>query len=332
MKAALELEPVVGSTTACAMLSLPRATFYRDRAPMLGPHRPKRSPRALAPHERADVLCTLHQARFADLPPAAVYATLLDEGRYLCSERTMYRVLATCDEVRERRDQRKHPVRAAPRLVARAPNEVWCWDISKLRGPTKGHFFFLYTVIDLFSRRIVGWMVARTESGALAEAFFEHVCRREGVPHTVHSDRGSPMKSRPLALLFDDLGVAGSFSRPRTSNDNAFMESHYKTLKTRPDFPDRFESLEHARAHCKDFFAWYNGDHKHSSLGLLTPDDVHYGRVTERITQRHAVLEQAFALHPERFPLGSPTPAMPAKEVWINQPNEQQQLDLQQVH
>lgn len=332
MTAATELGLSVGYTAACAMLAVSRATFYRARAPKHGPYRKRATPRALVEQERHEVLCTLHQERFMDLPPAAVYATLLDEGRYLCSERTMYRILAKNKEVRERRAQRQHPHYAAPRLMASAPNQVWCWDISKLRGPTKGTFYFLYTAIDLFSRKIVGWMVALRESGGRAETFFQTICRREGVPTTIHSDRGSPMKSKPLALLFDELGVASSFSRPRTSDDNAFMESHYKTLKSRPNFPDRFESPLHARAHCKDFFDWYNGEHKHSSLGLLTPNAIHHGHAQALLDDRQETLSRAFNTHPERFAHGPPTPAQPPKQVWINQPDELREVNLSSLH
>ena len=269
------------------------------------------------------MLDVLHEPRFADLAPAEVYATLLDEGRYLCSERTMYRVLAENAEVRERRDQLRHPAYQAPELLATAPNQLWSWDITKLLGPAKWTYFYLYVILDVFSRYVVGWMVAHRESAALAEQLIARDLRTPGHRPgqlTIHADRGTSMTSKPVALLLADLGVTKTHSRPHVSNDNPFSESQFKTMKYRPDFPDRFGSIEDARAHCGDFFAWYNNEHRHGGLGLLTPHDVHYGLAGARLEARDAVLAAAFAAHPERFPAGAPSAGTVPDEVWINKP------------
>jgi putative transposase len=258
-----------------------------------------------------------------DLAPAEVYATLLDEGRYLCSERTMYRLLAAHQEVRERRNQLRHPRYAAPELLARRPNELWSWDITKLLGPAKWTYFYLYVMLDVFSRYVVGWMVAHRESATLAERFIRETCARQSIDReqlTIHADRGPSMTSKPVALLLADLGVAKTHARPHVSNDNPFSEAQFKTLKYRPAFPERFGSIQDARAHCHDFFAWYNTEHRHSSLGLLTPADVHSGLAEERMAARATVLAAAYATHPERFPGGRPQPHACPQEVWINRP------------
>jgi putative transposase len=265
----------------------------------------------------------LHEPRFVDLAPAEVYATLLDEGRYLCSERTFYRILATNAEVRERRDQLRHPHYAAPELLATRPNELWSWDITKLLGPTKWTYFYLYVLLDVFSRYVVGWLLAQRESARLAEKLIGESCeRQEIVPGqlTVHADRGAAMTSKPVALLLADLGVTKSHSRPHVSNDNPYSESQFKTLKYRPEFPDRFGSLEHGRSFCGDFFPWYNTEHHHVGLGLFTPHDVHYGLAEAKREQRAHVLAAAFAKYPERFPGGLPRPKAVPTAVWINPP------------
>jgi putative transposase len=252
-----------------------------------------------------------------------VYATLLEEHRYLCSFRTMYRILAENSSVRERRDQLRRPSYVAPELLATGPNQVWTWDITKLRGPEKWTYYYLYCIIDIFSRYIVGWVVATEESAAIAEHLIASSIQREGVDAnelTLHADRGSPMTSKAVALLLSDLGVVRSHSRPHVSDDNPFSEAHFKTLKYRPDFPDRFGSLQHARAHCIDFFDWYNHEHRHSGIGLLTPHDVHHGLTESRTQQRSLVLDGAYAAHPERFPNGPPIPPSPPPAVWINPP------------
>ena len=267
----------------------------------------------------------LHAPRFADLAPAQVYAQLLDEGRYLCSARTMHRVLAASGEGRERRGQLERPRYAKPELLATRPNELWSWDITKLLGPAKWTYFQLYVVLDVFSRFVVGWMLAPRESAVLAERLIAETCAREAIDRnqlTLHADRGSSMTSKPVAFLLADLGVTKTHSRPHVSNDNPFSESQFKTMKYRPDFPDRFGSLEHARAHCLDFFAWYNFAHRHSALGFLTPADVHHGHAEARLAARKHVLGAAFTRHPERFVRGQPLPAQPPSAVWINPPAE----------
>jgi putative transposase len=265
----------------------------------------------------------MHSPRFVDKAPAEVYATLLDEGVYVCSERTMYRLLAEAGEVRERRDQLLHPPAPCPQLVARAPNQVWSWDITKLKGPRKWLLFYLYVVLDIFSRYVVGWMLADRENGALAQKLLRETFSKQGIAEgtlTVHADRGSPMTSKDLRDLLDDLGVARSHSRPHVSNDNPFSESQFKTLKYRPEFPDRFASFEQAQALCRRFFRWYNHEHHHSGIAYLTPADVHDGRAGEILEARDHVLRAAYHKHPERFVHGPPASRRLPSEVWINPP------------
>ena len=282
------------------------------------------SPRALTADEQRTVLARLYEPRFVDLAPAEVYATLLDEGAYLCSVRTMYRLLARRAEVRERRDQLRHPRFAAPELLACRPNELWSWDITKLLGPTKWTYFYLYVMPDVFSRYVVGWIVTHGESATLAERFIHETCARQciGRDHlTIHADRGSAMTSKSVAFLLADLGVTKTHSRPHVSTDNPYSEAHFKTLKYRPAFPDRFGSLQDARAHGQSFFTWYNTEHHHSGLGLLTPHDVHHGLAEQRVAVRATVLAAAYAAHSERFPGGLPQPPACPTEVWINPPS-----------
>jgi putative transposase len=322
MEAVKELGPTLGIALLCAALGVARSSFYRSLQPR-APTAPRPSPKALSAGERQAVLDVLHEPRFADLSPAEVYASLLDERAYLCSIRTMYRILSASQEVRERRAQLRHPKYAAPELLATAPNQLWSWDITKLMGPAKWTYFYLYVVLDVFSRYVVGWMVAPGESAALAHKLIAETCQRQGIPPgqlTLHADRGASMTSKPVALLLADLGVTRTHSRPHVSDDNPFSEAHFKTLKYRPDFPERFGSIEDARAHCVDFFRWYNTEHHHSGLGLLTPEDVHLGRAQERRDARAAVLAAAFQAHPERFTKGLPVPAPVPTEVWINKP------------
>ena len=315
--------PRLGVGRLCTALALARATYYRHLEAQVP--RPRPTPvRALTAVERRDVLAALHEPRFVDLAPAEVYARLLDERRYLCSERTMYRVLAENAEVRERRDQLRHPEYKKPELMATAPNQVWSWDISKLLGPQKWTYFYLYVVIDIFSRYVVGWLIAEGESAALARRLIGESCERQKIQPgqlNVHSDRGTSMTSKSLALLFADLGVTKTHSRPSISDDNPFSEAQFKTLKYRPDFPERFGSLEDARAHCRAFFEWYNREHCHSGIGMLTPYDLHHGLAESRRDERATVLFDAWAKHPERFPHGRPVPAALPTAVWINKPS-----------
>jgi len=323
--------PPAPKAPLCRALKIPRATYYRRRGARSAeaqsgtalPPAPRASYRALSGSERQQTLDALHSPRFADKAPYEVYAALLDEGLYLCSVRTMYRILAAHAEVRERRDQRRHPIYQKPELLATAPNQVWSWDITKLLGPAKWTYFCLYVILDVFSRFVVGWMVARRESQALAARLIaETIAKQRIAPGqlTLHADRGSSMKSKPVAMLLADLGVTKSHSRPHTSNDNPFSESQFKTLKYRPEFPDRFGSIEDARAFCVTFFPWYNAGHYHSGLGLLTPEMVHGGRADQAVDSRNATLLEAWGRHPERFVRGAPTAPAPPEAVWINPP------------
>ncbi len=284
-------------------------------------------PRALNAAERQDVLVTLHAPRFVDQPPHQVYATLLDEGKYLCSARTMYRILEGQGEVRERRDQLERTTpKAWPELLATRPNELWSWDITKLLGPAKWNYFRLYVILDVYSRYTVGWMIAERESAQLAKRLIAETCDKEEIVPgrlTVHAprlSRGSSMRSKPVAMLLADLGVTKTHSRPHVSNDNPYSESHFKTLKYRPQFPARFGCIQDARAFCANFFDWYNNQHHHSGLGFLTPAVVHHGHAPRVIAARQEVLDIAHRHHPERFVRKAPTaPALP-EAVWINPP------------
>jgi putative transposase len=265
----------------------------------------------------------LNSERFVDQAPAQVYASLLDEGRYLCSARTMYRILKQQDLVRERRNQLRHPLYQKPELLATSPNQVWSWDITKLLGPVKWTYFYLYVLLDIFSRYVVGWMVADRESAALAEKLIRESCLNQSIRTgqlTVHADRGSSMTSKPVALLLADLGVTKTHSRPHTSNDNPFSEAHFKTLKYRPQFPDRFGSIQDCRSFCQPFFSWYNQEHYHSALGWLTPQVVHWNQAPEVLQARQQVLNEAFQARPDRFVRKPPEPSKLPKAVWINPP------------
>ena len=328
METAFAVAPEIGLAPACRALGVSRATAYRHRSPRPpGTRSQRRSPLALSDDERSAVLAQLHAERFVDASPAAVYATLLDEGTYLASERTMYRVLAANAEVRERRAQLRHPAYAAPELLATRPNELWSWDITKLKGPAKWTWFYLYVILDVFSRYVPGWMVATAESAVLAERLIADTVAKQGIAPgqlTIHADRGSSMRSKPVALLLADLGVAKSHSRPHTSNDNPYSEAQFKTLKYRPGFPDRFGSIEDARSFCRRFFAWYNTEHRHSGIGLLTPATVHAGRAEDVRAARAITLARAYADHPERFVRRPPTPPDLPTAVWINPPSRKE--------
>ena len=317
------LIPLVGVVAACVALSVSRASYYRAQKPKPAPKPRPRPARALSEQERALVLATLDSELFMDKAPAQVYAKLLEDGEYLCSTRTMYRVLAAAGQVRERRAQRRHPAYVKPQLVATAPNQVWSWDTTKLPGPTKGTYYTLYVILDIFSRYIVGWQVTERESASAAQELIAACCRDQGiVPEqlTMHADRGSPMVAKSTAQLYIDLGVAKSHSRPHTSNDNPYSESNFRTLKYRPDMPEQLGSLEHARQVTRALVDWYNEDHYHVSLALLHPVDVHYGRTTEIVAARQRVLDEALARHPERFVRGRPVQKTPPAAAWINPP------------
>jgi putative transposase len=258
-----------------------------------------------------------------DQAPQEVYAALLDEGQYLCSVRTMYRLLEAHQEVKERRDQLRHPVYQKPELLATAPNQVWSWDITKLLGPVKWTYFYLYVVLDIFSRYVVGWMIARRESAVLAQKLIQDTIEKQNIPPgqlTIHADRGSSMKSKPVAFLLADLGVTKTHSRPYIRDDNPFSEAQFKTLKYRPDFPERFGSLEDARVFCQVFFPWYNTEHHHSGVALMTPHVLHYGLAQEAFEARKKVLLAAYEAHPERFVRKVPVPIPLPQAAWINPP------------
>jgi len=310
---------------ACAALGVSRASFYRhgqEPAPRPATVRTP-PPRALTQEERQVVLETLHSERFRDAAPAQVYATLLDEGTYLCSERTMYRLLGAADEVRERRDLARHPMYSRPELLAERPNEVWSWDITKLRGPAKWTYFYLYVVLDIYSRYVVGWMVAHRESAELARRLIADSAAKQAITLgqlTIHADRGSSMRSKPVAMLLSDLGITKSHSRPHVSNDNPYSESQFKTMKYRPEFPERFLTIEEARAFGQEFFHWYNTEHRHTGIGLCTPATVHAGQAAAVHAARAVVLSTAYAVHPERFVRQAPVPPPLPAPAWINQP------------
>jgi putative transposase len=323
-----QLAPMVGTVAACRAVGWPRSSWYRAHRRSPAPPRPPRSPRrpqprALSAAEQAQVLEVLHAERFWDTAPASVYATLLDEGSYLCSTSTMYRLLRAQGETGDRRRHATHPARVKPELLATKPNQCWSWDITKLAGPAKWTWYYLYTILDIYSRYAVGWMVARREAALLAERLLADTLAAQGVEAgqlTVHADRGTAMTSKPVALLLADLGVTRSHSRPHVSNDNPYSETQFKTLKHHPTFPDRFGSLEDARAFCQRFFGWYNFEHRHSGIALLTPADVHLGRADQIIGARAAVLDGAYAAHPERFVRKPPQPPRLPQAVWINKP------------
>ena len=322
-----QLAPVVGVKAACAAVGQPRGTHYRwhRRSPRPAPPEQVRrpQPRGLSQVERKEVLRVLHVDEHVDEAPATVYAKLLDEGVYLCSVATMYRILRAEGEVRERRRHATHPPHAKPELLAERPNEVWSWDITKLRGPARWECFYLYVIIDIFSRYVPGWMLARAERAYLAERLLADTITSQHVTRdqlTIHADRGTSMASKPVAFLLADLGVTKRHSRPRTSNDNPYSEAQFKTLKYRPEFPDRFGSFEDAHAFCSRFFTWYNHDHRHSGIAFHTPADVHYGRAERIDTQRAIVLDGAYAAHPERFVRKPPTPPELPTAAWINKP------------
>ncbi len=318
----------LGVAPVCRALAVPRATYYRWQQPRAsGPAGLRRVPRALPPAERQQVLAVLNDERFADLAPAEVYATLLDEGKYLCSIRTMYRILDAQGDVHERRRQLQHPRYAAPELLATGPNQLWSWVVTKLKGPVKWSAFYLYVILDVFSCYVVGWMAADRDSAPLAQRLIAQTCARQGVERgrlTIHADRGAAMIAKSVALLLADLGVTKTHSRPHVSNDNPYSESQFKTLKYHPEFPDRFGCLQDARSFLLDFFEWYNTQHHHGGLGWLTPWDVHYGHAAQRLTERKLVLRNAFEATPERFVQCVPTPPALPNAVWINKPRAQE--------
>jgi putative transposase len=328
MDAVAALPPEAGLIgAACEALGLSRASFHRRTAAARrppAPITPRASPaRALTAPERRAVLDLMREARFVDQAPAEIYARLLDQGSYLCSIRTMYRILNEYSEAKERRLQLSHPIYAKPELLAEAPNQVWSWDITKLMGPAKWTYFYLYVIIDIFSRRVVAYRVADAESVELFKPLFLQAVERHAVAPgqlTLHADRGATMKAKATAFLLADLGVTKSHSRPHTSNDNPFSESLFKTCKYQPQFPERFGSLQDAKAFCRAFFDWYNRDHHHHGIGLMTPNQVHFGQADLVHAERQNTLDAAFKAHPDRFVKRNPTPPKKPTAVWINPP------------
>lgn len=316
-----DLAAKIGVKAAYEALNLPRSRAYRQ--PKVARQEREKPSHALAETERAEVRAVLNSERFMDKAPRQVYAALLDEGTYLCHWRTMYRVLSEHDEVHERRVLRRHPIYQKPELLATAPNQVWSWDITTLRGPSKWSRYKLYTVLDIFSRCVVGWMIAEVESSELAKQLVAATAKKQGIQPealVLHADNGAPMTGKALSQLLISLGIEQSHSRPHTSNDNPFSEAQFKTMKYRPDYPERFETIQAARTWAEEFFTWYNEEHYHSGLNLFTPSSVHYGEVLALQVQRQVVLAQAFAAHPQRFPQGQPQAKGAPTEVYINPP------------
>ena len=339
MRSVKDLATEVGVKPACSALNLPRATFYRHRQPTPATPKPRPAPPlALSPSERQEVLDVLHSSRFVDLAPREVWAELIDEGTYLCSVRTMYRILEAENECRERRNQLRRPAYHKPELLATAPNQVWSWDITKLKGPTKWSYFYLYVILDIFSRYVVGWMLADRESGTLARRLIAETIDKHDIPPgqlTIHADRGPSPTAKPVARLYLDLGVTKSHSRPYTSNDNPYSEAQFRTLKYHRLFPERFLCFDDTHAFCRSWFTWYNTEHHHNGVALLTPEQSHYGRAPQMIEHRDQVLQSAFEAHPQRFKGRLPKAPRLPQAVWINPPaisQENSEQPAQQQH
>lgn len=330
MNAVIEVSDDVGVKPACDALDVPRSSYYRALSPEPSTQvfQKERHFRSLSTEEEEKVLEYLNSERFMDKTPMEVYAALLDEGIYLCSVSTMYRILHQHNQVKERRNQLRHPQYEKPELLAKSRNEVWSWDITKLKGPAKWTYYYLYVILDIFSRYVVGWMIAGRESSELAVRLFEETCLKQNIEPgslTIHADRGSSMRSKPVALLLSDLGITKTHGRPHVSNDNPYSESQFKTLKYRPEFPSRFGSIEDARLFCNHFFYWYNWEHYHSGIGLLAPGTLHYGNCELIRKKRQKVLLTAYEKHPERFVKKSPSPPEVPEAVWINPPEGKKQ-------
>lgn len=326
-----ELSQAMPIYKACNNLGLSRSTYYywistdKNKEEKGGRINRKSVPWSLSEMERKEILTVMNSEQYFDKPPNQIYPSLLDQGIYLCSVRTMYRILELENLIKERRMIRTHTNYSKPELLAQKPNEVWSWDITKLKGPSKWTYFYLYVILDIFSRYVIGWMTAYRENSRLAEQLIAESCERQYIPKgqlTIHADRGSSMTSKAVALLLSDLGVVKSHSRPYQSNDNPYSESQFKTLKYCPDFPERFQSIEEARVFCRRFFNWYNKEHYHSGLGYFTPESVHYGYVTEIIERRKSVLLDAYDKNPERFRSKRPEPKGQPVAAWINKPGE----------
>lgn len=332
MDATEVLARVIGTASACEALTINRASLYRRRhRPASVARRRPTSARALSPIERQTVRDVLHSERFVDKAPAQIYATLLDETIYHCSTRTMYRILASQKEVRERRNQLRHPNYAKPELLATAPNQVWSWDITKLLGPAKWTYYYLYVILDIFSRYVVGWMLALMESARLAKRLIAETLTKQRIQRnqlTIHADRGPSMKSQGVAVLLASLGITKTHSRPHVSNDNPYSEAQFKTLKYAPDFPGRFGGFNDALSHCHALFRYYNHEHRHSGIGLMTPYAVHHGLAPQITATRHKTLLAAYARNPERFVRKPPQPPVVPDAAWINPPPKETTLHV----
>lgn len=325
------LIPLVTVQAACQALVIPRSMFYRSKTTRL--HQVAQAKvlpaRALEPAERQSVLDILNCTRFQDQAPREVYATLLDEQVYLCHWRTMYRILAENHQICERRNQLRHPVYAKPELLATGPNQVWSWDITALRGPDKWTAFYLYDLMDVYSRYAVGWLIATTQSAELAEQLIAQSYAKHAIlpgQLTIHSDNGAPMRAKTICQLMADLAVTESHSRPHVSDDNPYSESKFKTMKYRPDYPDRFACLLEAQTWARSFYPWYNNEHHRSGIGLLTPATVHLGNAPTVLASRQQTLDLAFEAHPDRFVHGAPSPQPLPEAVWINPPRRTQEV------
>jgi len=316
----------IGVSAACTLLGVPRSSWYRQLQPSNSHGSRPAPPRALSDEERNEIRSLLNSERFRNESPRQIYATLLDEGAYYCHWRTMYRILAAEDEVRERRNQRTHPTYTKPELLATGPNQLWSWDITKLKGEVRLTYYYLYVILDVYSRYVVGWMLAECESEHLAQELIGQTCQKQAIPRgqlTLHADRGPSMISKSVEQLLIDLDIVKSHSRPYTPDDNPFSEAHFKTLKYRPDYPGRFGSYVQAQQWCQELFEWYNHHHYHSALNLMTPVSVHYGFEPEIRAHRQQILDQAYLDHPERFVQGKPELQPLPDAVWINPPQEE---------
>jgi putative transposase len=330
MNAVQTLSERVGVKAACAALRMNRSRYYRAQRPRITRPRPA-PPLKLSPDEYHKAHALLLCERFVDQAPASIVATLLDEGEYVCSERTLYRILAQHHQLKERRRGHRQGAYSKPELLATAPNQVWSWDITKLKGPVRWSYFYLYVILDIFSRYVVGWMIADREAASLAKTLIRDSCEKQHIQPqqlTLHADRGASMKSKVVAHLLADLGVTKTHSRPRISDDNPYSEAQFKTFKYRPDFPERFGSIQDARVHCQHFFRWYNQQHKHCGIAMLTPQIVHYGNAENVLNQRQQTLNQAFDLHPSRFKGKQPCAQSLPKAAWINKPNNQCEVTI----
>ena len=327
-----ELAATIGVTLACVLVGISRATYYRSlRAPKPSQRR-RRNIRRLSKALRAEILAVLNSDRFMDQPPRQIWAALLDEGRYLCHWRTMYRILRENKQIQERRNQRTHPSYTKSELLASAPNQLWSWYITTLKGPSKGIYFKLYVILDVFSRYVVGWTIAPFESAAVAKDLITTTIARQNVREgqlTIHSDRGSVMVSKTYVQLLGDLGVVGSYNRPYRSNDNPYSESHFRTMKYHRTYLSRFGSLEDAQSWAREFFEWYNNEFYHSEIALMHPATVHYGKADQVWQDRQRVMDAAYARDPDQFSGGAPQVPKPRRRAWINKPKNAANLSAE---